>query len=194
VDFEWREIAPGRDGGAPSTEGLLVECFQGGTLAEDFPEDLATRCRVLAAWYTTGRVHGPREDARGEYAGCDFRYDGIFGARYIGLEEEDDDTTASFLSDEVDRANAVELALGIRAEWSPARGVVLFGRVDAGLMPLLVVNEASGHALAGVRLEPVRGVGVEAGWRLVWASTADVFRSSVSLSWNGPWAGLVFTF
>jgi hypothetical protein len=191
----WSRIEEGPGSGELRTRGFLAEFRQARTYRGDPSDPENTRVRSAGAWYRSGIIRGARTNQAGDLEGWDLRFDTLLGLRYHFLEEADDDVFVNpLLFTDFDHAHAVEFSLGVRAEYSPVRRLVLFGRAEGGIMPLLVYNEASLGVAAGVRLEPVPRAGIEFGWRSFTAEAGTLFGRVVRVRHDGPWIGVTAYF
>jgi hypothetical protein len=188
--FEWTRMEPDAGRKDLPVHGVLVEAVVG--TEESGNRETLTRALEAGVWWTTGTIRGARGDPDGALDGYRSRSDAYLGFRIVRVRERDEDRD-SLLHDDRDGYSLPEFSVGLRQEFSPCRGVLFFARGDVGVLPLIVVNSFSYHYLVGLRLEPVRGVGVELGWEGLGSAGGRLF-SSVSFRWDGPWIGLGIEF
>lgn len=184
--FEWSRFEPSEGSGRIPVHGLLVEVLGGRTESRDREE--VTHAAEAAVWWTSGGVTGARGDPAGGLRDWRFRSDFLLGFRLVRARERDDDVGTLFDADR-DRITAPEFSIGLRLESSPARGFSIFGRVDLGLF----FTAASFEWVVGVRVQPIRALALEGGWRGLATAGGGIF-DSMTYSWRGPWAGVVVSF
>jgi hypothetical protein len=191
--FEWSRYSPASAEDRARASGLLVEWLQGREVDGPPGNEHRSRALEVGAFYLMGQVLGPRLDPEGGFRGYRLRTDFGAGMRVVSTGEEKQQPNDPY-GDDSSSAGALEFAVLFRLQYSPVEGIVLLARGDLGAMPLLVVNEATAQAVLGLRLEPIRGLGLEGGWRFLGSSSEDLFGGGPRVSFSGPWIGLRLEF
>ena len=201
--FEWTRVTPEPEEDRAKVTSLLLEYVEGTGSAEDsvvfddeaYPRRTTAFSRQAWVLVAMGHIREPRAGPSGELEGFGYRGELLLGARLSSIEVREAD--GSGYGKERDLFNSPEFCIGGRFEGALHERVRLFARADAGILPLLLYNSGTVHLLGGIRLEPVRHVGIEVGWRYL-ASSANrlsfLSADSARVLWTGPWLGVEIRF